>query len=123
VLAAVDPLRLEQVVANLLSNAIKYSPPGRPIDVEVATPTADTVSIAVQDRGIGIPAEHQRRLFERFYQARPGDRVAGLGLGLYISRQIVELHGGRIEVESPPDGGTRFIVSLPNASPPVLAEQ
>jgi PAS domain S-box-containing protein len=112
-IARVDPLRLEQVVGNLLSNAIKYSPRGGPIDIELLTPRPGSVAIAVRDRGIGIPVEQQGRLFERFYQARSGDRVAGMGLGLYISRQIVTLHGGQIDIESPPDGGTRFIVTLP----------
>jgi PAS domain S-box-containing protein len=111
--ARVDPLRLEQVIGNLLSNAIKYSPRGGPIDIELLMPRPDSVVIAVRDRGIGIPIDQQARLFERFYQARSGDRVAGMGLGLYISRQIVTLHGGHIDIESPPEGGTRFIVTLP----------
>lgn len=111
--ALVDPLRLEQVITNLLSNAIKYSPQGGAIDVAVARPRADLLRIAVRDRGVGIASERRARLFERFYQTRAGDRIAGLGLGLYISRQIVEAHGGQIEVESPPDGGTRVIVDLP----------
>jgi PAS domain S-box-containing protein len=111
--ALVDPLRLEQVITNLLSNAIKYSPDGGPIDVEVSTPRVDLLRIAVRDRGLGIPSERRGRLFERFYQTRAGDRIAGLGLGLYISRQIVEAHGGQIEIESPPDVGTRVIVDLP----------
>jgi signal transduction histidine kinase len=113
--ALVDPLRLEQVITNLLSNAIKYSPRGGPIDIEVATPDPGTVCIGVRDHGVGIPADRQQRLFERFYQTRTGDRIAGLGLGLYISRQIVTLHGGHIGVESPPDGGTRFTVCLPTS--------
>ena len=111
--AFVDPVRVEQVLTNLLSNAVKYSPGGGPIDVEVWTPDPDAVSIAVRDRGIGIPVEHRARLFDRFYRIRPADRVAGMGLGLFISRQIAEAHGGRIEAELPPDGGTRFVVSLP----------
>ena len=96
-----------------MSNAIKYSPAGGPIDLEVAGPEAGEVVIAVRDRGVGIPSERRARLFERFYQARSGDRVAGMGLGLYISRQIVDLHGGHIGVEAPPDGGTRVVVALP----------
>jgi signal transduction histidine kinase len=111
--ALVDSLRLEQVLTNLLSNAIKYSPHGGPIDVEVSTPRANLLRIVVRDHGVGIPIERRTRLFERFYQTRAGDRIAGLGLGLYISRQIVEAHGGHIEVESPPDVGTRVIVDLP----------
>ncbi len=114
VLALVDPLRLEQVLANLIDNAIKYSPNGGLIDIEVSSVSSSTIAIAVTDRGIGIPMEQRDRLFERFYQAHSsGITVGGLGLGLYISRQIVELHGGDIHVEFPDDGGTRFIVSLP----------
>jgi signal transduction histidine kinase len=67
----------------------------------------------VADRGIGIQPERRQHIFERFYQAHDGDHVSGMGLGLYISRQIVELHGGSIRPEFPPDGGTRFVVELP----------
>ena len=111
--ALVDPLRLEQVLANLLGNAVKYSPDGGLIDVGVSPADAGMVRLTVRDHGGGIPSEHLPRIFERFYRVRPHDAVAGMGLGLYISRQIVELHGGRIEVESPPDGGTRFTIALP----------
>jgi signal transduction histidine kinase len=63
---------------------------------------------------VGIPPESQQRIFDRFYQVDPVlQHTSGMGLGLYISQQIVELHGGRIEVEAPPDGGTRVIVRLP----------
>ncbi len=113
VLALVDSLRLEQVVTNLVDNAIKYSPDGGPIEVEVSRPDAETVLLAVKDHGIGIPPEHRQRIFDRFYQAHTNGHFMGMGLGLYISHQIVNLHGGRIEVEFPPDGGTRFVVSLP----------
>jgi len=111
--ALVDPLRVEQVLTNLLSNAIKYSPAGGPIEVDVSRPDPGNVSIAVRDHGIGIPVEHRQRLFDRAYRVRPGDNVAGMGLGLFIARQIVESHGGSIAVEAPPDGGSRFIVTLP----------
>jgi signal transduction histidine kinase len=114
VLAVVDPLRLEQVLTNLVDNAIKYSPRGGTIDLELSTPDSDTLQLAVRDRGVGIPPESQPRIFDRFYQADPVlQHSSGMGLGLYISHQIVELHGGRIEVEAPPDGGTRVIVRLP----------
>ena len=111
--ALVDSLRLEQVLTNLLGNAVKYSPDDSPIEVEVSLPEPDRVRLSVRDRGLGIPVEHRPRIFDRFYQAHAGGAYAGLGLGLYISRQIVELHGGSIEAEFPPDGGTRLIVSLP----------
>jgi signal transduction histidine kinase len=111
--ADVDPLRLEQVLSNLVENAIKYSPTGGAIDIEVTVSTADTVCLAVTDHGIRIPPEHRPHIFDRFYQVNARSYVGGMGLGLYISRQIVELHGGTIEAEFPPDAGTRFVIRLP----------
>ena len=111
--ARADPLRIEQVMANLLDNAVKYSPEGGRIDVELTQPDPATVRLSVRDRGVGIPEASRGRIFDRFYQGHANSRVGGMGLGLYISREIVELHGGRIEAELPPDGGTRFVVTLP----------
>jgi excisionase family DNA binding protein len=113
--AEVDPLRLEQVVTNLLDNAIKYSPEGGPIEVVLSRPTPAEVMLSVRDHGLGIPPEKRGQIFERFYQAHAIGHKSGMGLGLYISRQIVELHGGKIRPEFPPDGGTRFVVRLPIA--------
>ena len=116
VLALVDPLRLEQVLTNLLDNAVKYSPEGGAIEVEVSK-TGQEVRIAVTHHGIGIPDEHREHIFERFYQAH-GDRgVGGMGLGLYISHQIVDLHQGRLTAEQPQAGGTRIVVHLPVGRP------
>ena len=106
----VDELRIEQVITNLLDNAIKYMPDGGSIDVRVRSSGPNAV-ITVRDRGLGVAPEHRNRLFDRFYQAHP-DR-SGMGLGLYITRQIVERHGGTIYAEAPVDGGTRFVVSIP----------
>ena len=111
--ALVDALRLEQVVTNLLDNAIKYSPTGGQIRIELEQPSRGVARLAVVDHGVGIEPERRQHIFDRFYQAREGDHVSGMGLGLYISRQIVELHGGSIEPEFPSDGGTRFVVELP----------
>jgi signal transduction histidine kinase len=111
--AHVDPLRFEQVVTNLLDNAVKYSPDGQAIDVELSQPASDIAKLTVTDRGDGVPPEYRERIFEPFYQAPSAGRSKGLGLGLYITRQTVELHGGRIELESPPNGGTRFVVTVP----------
>jgi signal transduction histidine kinase len=111
--AWIDPLRLEQVLSNLLHNAIKHSPDGEPIVVTLCEPQPGTLELAVSDRGIGIPIEARDRIFERFFQARPEDATQGLGLGLYVSRQIVELHNGEIRADFPADGGTRFVVTLP----------
>jgi len=112
--AVADALRLEQVLTNLVDNAIKYSPGGGRVDVELSRQYG-TVRLAVTDRGIGVPAEHRGRIFERFHQAHGEKRFGGLGLGLYISRQIVELHGGTIAAQFPEAGGTRMVVTLPAA--------
>ncbi len=111
--ALVDPLRLEQVVTNLIDNAIKYSPDGGAISIDLSASGPDMVQITVADEGIGISPEHRQHIFDRFYQAHADSHYGGIGMGLYISRQIVTLHGGHIEVECPPEGGARFVVSLP----------
>lgn len=111
--ANADPLRLEQVLANLLDNAIKYSPAGRPIEVDVREVPPGQIEIAVTDHGVGVPVEYRTHLFERFFRVPSSDHLEGLGLGLHISRQIVELHGGTLTVEFPEAGGTRGIVRLP----------
>ncbi|HEV2122142.1 MAG TPA: ATP-binding protein, partial [Chloroflexota bacterium] len=111
-LAWVDPLRLEQVLANLLDNAIKYSPEGGLIEVAVSRQD-ERVQIAVRDRGLGIPAEQRAHIFDRFYQAHADQHRSGLGLGLFIAKQIVDLHGGTITAAFPEGGGSRFTVSLP----------
>ncbi len=116
--AWVDPVRLEQVVINLIDNAVKYSPEDTSVEVDVSTPTRDTLRIAVRDHGTGIPPENRGHIFDRFYQAHANSHASGMGLGLYISRQIVELHGGRIAAEFPPDGGTRFSITLPTPEGP-----
>jgi PAS domain S-box-containing protein len=107
-----DSIRLEQVISNLIDNAIKYSPDGGPVDIDLSTPDSLTVQIAVTDHGVGIPLEHRHRIFDHFYQAHHG-AYGGMGLGLYISREIVELHNGKIELQFPAEGGTRFVVTLP----------
>jgi signal transduction histidine kinase len=72
-----------------------------------------TLHIEVADRGLGIAPEHRERVFDRFYRAHPDHRISGMGLGLYISRQIVELHGGTLKAQHPERGGTRMVVRLP----------
>jgi signal transduction histidine kinase len=112
-LALVDPLRIEQVLSNLVNNAVKYSPGGGLVQLEVARTDPSMARLSVTDQGIGIAAEHQSHIFERYYQVQDGDSGKGMGIGLYISRHFVELHGGQIVVESPTEGGTRFTVLLP----------
>jgi signal transduction histidine kinase len=113
VVAMVDGPRLEQVVVNLIDNAAKFSPAGTRIDVSVGMLAPDTVKIEVADQGSGISSSHLPHIFERAYQGGDIQRTAGLGLGLYISRQVVALHGGQIEAESPPEGGARLTITLP----------
>ncbi|MGE3908123.1 MAG: ATP-binding protein [Chloroflexota bacterium] len=111
--ARVDPLRFEQVLINLLDNAARFSPDGAPVDIDIVETSLGMVRIAVTDRGPGIPQDGRGRIFDRFYQAQTGRSVSGMGLGLYISRQIVEQHDGSISAEFPAEGGTRFVVTLP----------
>ena len=112
-----DADRLVQVVSNLLSNAVKYSPDGGLIEIR-SWAAANQVVVEVADHGEGIPPEFVGRVFERFerYSASPTSRVIGTGLGLPISRQIIELHGGRMWVESRLGIGSIFHFSLPLAS-------
>jgi signal transduction histidine kinase len=119
--AQLDAPRLEQVLTNLLDNAVKYSPQGGDVDVALSEAADGTIEIAVRDFGSGIVPERRERIFERFYRAHEHDYAGGMGLGLYISKQIVELHGGTLRAEFPEDGGTRFVVDLPrvDAAPPV----
>jgi signal transduction histidine kinase len=115
--ASVDPIRLEQVVRNLLDNAVKFSPHGGAIEV-TADPRGDDLRIAVRDHGIGVPPERRDRLFDRYQHDASWQHPGGLGLGLYVSRQIIERHGGSIVAEFPGDGGTRMVATLPMHEPP-----
>jgi signal transduction histidine kinase len=116
--AEIDTLRYEQVVLNLLDNAMKYSPQGGTIEVDLSEQPSGVARLVVRDHGIGVPAQHRAHLFERYYQAHGREHRSGMGLGLYISREIVERHGGRIAADFPIDGGTRVIVEVPTAPPP-----
>ena len=113
-----DRDRLEQVLGNLLENAVKYSPDGSDITVTVDNRNGAYVT-AVCDRGIGIPADELGQVFERFHRGRQvsSTNYGGLGLGLYITKQIIERHGGSIWVESKEGQGTTFYFSLPVAEP------
>jgi len=108
-----DRIRLEQVVGNLVSNAIKYGN-GKPIEV-VVDGTGPLVELSVRDRGIGISARDQERIFQRFERAVASRHYGGFGLGLWIVRQVVEAMGGRIWVESAPGAGSTFHVVLPRS--------
>ena len=109
-----DASRLERVVANLLTNALKYSGEEAPVTARLSR-KGTTVELAVVDRGIGIEPESVKRLFERYYRTPAGKlRASGLGLGLYITRLIVEAHGGQVDVSSELGKGSTFTVTLPS---------
>ena len=112
-----DGMRLEQVVENLVSNALKYGA-GKPIEVAVCEGD-DAVDLRVEDHGIGIHPADLSRIFEQFERGASGRGRSGLGLGLYITRQIVTAHGGRIEVASRLGEGSVFRVVLPRRAPPL----
>jgi PAS domain S-box-containing protein len=110
--ADMDERLLRHILNNLLSNAVKYSPPGSEVTFSLARRNEQAV-IEIQDRGIGIPAQDQPRLFESFYRASNVENRPGTGLGLAIVKKSVELHGGEISVTSALGAGTRFTVVLP----------
>ena len=111
-----DRMRLEQVISNLFNNAIKYAPKA-PLEVRVSRPNADEVLIEFHDQGPGISKTHQSKIFERFERAGADTSVSGLGLGLYISRQIVRGHGGDMEIDEAQEKGACFKVKLPTQFP------
>jgi signal transduction histidine kinase len=110
-----DEHRLEEVLSNIVENAVKYSPAGGPIDI-ILSVAGGRAEIAVRDRGIGIPAADLPHMFERFRRGRNVARhYGGLGVGLFISREIVRRHGGDVRVESIEGKGTRVVIELPLA--------
>jgi len=129
VMAHVDPLRIEQVLTNLLENAVRFSPEGGTVEVTVEdeTGTHDRTAatggqpgettryarFAVRDWGVGIPEQQRPHIFDRYYQAHASGHYGGMGLGLFISKEIVVQHGGTLTVETPASSGTRFVVRLP----------
>ena len=111
-----DRLRFRQVVLNLLSNAVKFTPEGGRVDVSASIRDQDLV-VLVADTGVGVPAEDRERIFHSFQQGtRLPEQVEGTGLGLTLSKRILELHGGRIWVESEPGQGSTFGIALPAGS-------
>ncbi len=113
-----DETRLQQVFQNLLQNAVKYSPTGGPVIIRLYREDGNA-KIAVMDKGIGIPEDELPKLFTRFHRARNAEafHISGLGVGLYVVREVVRLHGGDIAAESHEGRGTTFTVALPLARP------
>lgn len=108
-----DPARLTQVLVNLLVNASKYSPPGKPIDVELSQ-QRKTLRVSVADRGPGIPPAERANIFRRFVRRETGDgRQYGVGLGLFVVKATITAHGGRVGVDDRPGGGSIFWFELP----------
>ena len=117
-----DSDKITQVLTNLVTNALKFSPPGSPVDIMALkiqgrreSDRGDLVQISVKDRGIGIPEEERLRIFDQFIQVQQGSSRSfqGAGLGLYICRSFVELHGGKIWVDSTIGEGSTFHFTQP----------
>lgn len=106
-----DTKRIGQVLGNLISNAIKYTPPGGRINIEVRSVSTEYIEISVTDTGVGIAKEDQDKIFNKFQQL--DSSVGGTGLGLPIAKEIVELHGGKMGIESEEGKGSRFFFTLP----------
>lgn len=107
-----DRRRVDQALSNLLNNAVKFSPADNVIRIAMVR-REESVQVCVEDRGPGVPAEVRDHIFDKFYIATANQALAGSGLGLFIARELVELHGGRIWLESPAQDGSRFCFTLP----------
>ena len=110
-----DRQRVEQVVINLITNAIKYSPDADRIHIVLESSPAE-VTVKVIDEGTGLSRDQQRRIFTRFYQVEGTSKMTGLGLGLYLSKEIVQRHSGHIGVNSELGKGSTFYFSIPRKS-------
>jgi len=110
---SIDDTRIHQVLLNLLENAARYSPEGMPITVAVSSPSSAVLRVTVRDRGPGIPAAEQQRIFEPFVRGAAAEGKGGLGIGLYLCRSILERHGGAIGVDSTVGDGAAFWIDLP----------
>lgn len=115
-----DRFRIDQVITNLITNALRYGQ-GSPVEVTVHYAGEHAV-VKVRDQGPGISRENQERIFKRFERATSANAVSGLGIGLYISREITERHGGSLRVESEPGQGATFIVELPRVIPAAIRD-
>jgi signal transduction histidine kinase len=111
ILTRIDRFRLDEAIGNVISNAIKYGA-GKPVDIELKS-KANKATLIVQDRGIGIPEEDLSRVFGRFERTSISHNYGGLGLGLYIAKQVIEQHKGSIRAENRSGGGARIVIELP----------
>lgn len=112
-----DPTRLERILTNLLTNALKYSPPESKVEIECRENDGE-VLCRIKDHGQGIAAEDLPHIFDRFYRTKKGRRTGGVGLGLYIARELVQAHGGQMCVKSTPGKGSEFYFTLPASERP-----
>jgi len=109
----IDPKRIVQVIENILSNAVKYSAPGSQIKIN-GKPLTNQYQIIIADEGIGIPTQDIHLIFDKFYRVdAPDTAVGGLGLGLSVAQQIIDGHGGSIQISSTPEAGTNMFLTLP----------
>lgn len=113
-----DPLRIEQVMTNIITNAIRYGR-GKPVHIAIKN-YQESVRITVKDQGLGIPKSDQEKIFQRYERGLLAREISGLGIGLFITHQIIEAHGGKIWVESEIGQGSTFYVDLPRTSLPIL---
>jgi len=118
-LVEIDAVLFERVLVNLLENAAKYTPKGSEIRIE-ASVRGDDIRIVVSDNGPGFAPGSEEAIFEKFVRGERESSTPGVGLGLAIGRAIVEAHRGKIRAERRPEGGARFIISLPLGSPPEM---
>ncbi len=121
-LIPMDFALVTQALVNLLDNAMKYSPAGAPIEIRTR-PDVGAVQVRIEDRGSGIPSEDLTRIFDKFYRIQREWAKRGVGLGLAISKGIIEAHGGRIWAENRPGGGSIVAFTLPTGAPAPVASR
>ena len=118
-LAQIDGVAIEQILVNLIDNSIEYTPQDAPIEIS-ARASESQIVVQVADNGPGLPAGTEKRVFEKFFRARPADTHRGIGLGLSICRGIIEAHGGTISAGNRPTGGAMFTFTLPFSGRPPM---
>ena len=121
-LVEIDATLIERVLYNLLENAAKYTPPGTVVTLSAETAGSD-LRVTVRDTGPGIPVGQEEIIFEKFTRGARESSTPGVGLGLAVSRAIVEAHRGKIWAENNPDGGARFCFTLPLGTPPAAPQE